>query len=184
MVIAFEDIGIFLSSLEQSLHVTHDRIQVSVAQLHGGHQRAGFDSTGVLDPKTEIVVSVLGGACGNRGAAHQMRQVGTKASIRGGSGHCMAVHAGIAFKHSPTCDYACVLDCRTLLGANPGSKLLWSIHRNAEQHFRVLCSTVLGTLAKKDACALRIHPHLVWVVWNEVGLASKLRHPKAVIGVG
>src|SRR5882724_72942 len=113
-----------------------------------------------------------------------MRQVRTKASIRGGSGHCMAVHAGIAFKYSPTCDCACVLDCETLLGANPGSKLLGSIHRNAEQHFRVLCSTVLGTLAKKDTCALRIHPHSVGVVRNEVRLACQLRHPKAVVGIG
>src|ERR1700688_1319564 len=47
----------------------------------------------------------------------------------------------------------------------------------------MLCSAVLGTLAKKDTCALRIHPHSVGVVGNEVGLSSKLRHPKAVVGI-
>src|ERR1700692_2504551 len=48
----------------------------------------------------------------------------------------------------------------------------------------MLCSAVLGTLAKKDTCALRIHPHSVGVVGNEVGLSCKLRHPKAVVGIG
>ena len=48
----------------------------------------------------------------------------------------------------------------------------------------MLCSTVLGTLPKKDTCALRIHPHSVGVIRNEVGLACKLWHPKAVVGIG
>ena len=43
MVIAFEDIGIFLSVLAQRLHVIHDRIQVRVAQLHRGHQRPALE---------------------------------------------------------------------------------------------------------------------------------------------
>src|SRR6266478_3683934 len=113
-----------------------------------------------------------------------MREVGAKASIRGGSAYCMAVHAGIAFKHSPTCDCACVFGSGSLLSANPGGKILLPIHRNAQQHFRVLCSAVLGTLAKKDTCALRIHPHSVGVVRNEVGFACKLWHPKAVVSIG
>src|SRR6266550_926064 len=184
MVIVFEDISIFLSVLAQRLHVTHDRIQVRVAQLHGGHQRTGFDCTGVLYPKTEVVVSVCGGACGDRGAAHQMRKVRAKASIRGGSPHRMAVHASIGFKDSPARDCAWVFDSGLLLSANPGGKILRPIHRNPEQHLRVLGSAVLGTLAKKDACALRIHPHSVGVIRNEVGLACKLRHPKAVVGIG
>src|SRR6266478_3820109 len=113
-----------------------------------------------------------------------MREVGAKASIRGGSGDSMAVHAGIAFKHSPTCDCACVFGSGSLLSANPGGKILLPIHRHAQQHLCVLCSTVLGTLAKKNTCALRIHPHSVGVVRNEVGLACKLRHPKAVVSIG
>jgi len=96
-----------------------------------GISELGFDCIRLLDPKTEIVVSVFGGACSNRGAAHQMREVGAKASIRGGSAYCMAVHAGIAFKHSPTCDCVCVFGSGSLLSANPGGKILRPIYRNA-----------------------------------------------------
>src|SRR3954466_11827198 len=113
-----------------------------------------------------------------------MSQVWAKASVRGGSGHTMAVHAGIAFKNSLTCDCAWVFDSRSLLGANPVGKIRGSIYRNAEQHLRVLYSTVLGTLAKKNTGALRIHPHSVGVVRNEVSLACKLWHPKAVVSIG
>src|SRR6516162_11238617 len=59
MVITFADIFFLQSVLSQRLHVTHDRIQVRIAQLHSGHQRARFDRTGVLNPKTKTVASVL-----------------------------------------------------------------------------------------------------------------------------
>ena len=36
------------------LHITHDRIQIRVAQLHGRHQRAGLDRVWVLNPKTKV----------------------------------------------------------------------------------------------------------------------------------
>ena len=48
----------------------------------------------------------------------------------------------------------------------------------------MLHSAILCTLAQKDAGALRIHPHSVWVVRNEVRFACKLRHPKAVVSIG
>jgi len=108
----------------QRLHVTHDRIQVRVAQLHSGHQRTRFDCAGVLNPKTKILVSVFSGSGRNRGAAHQMGQVRAKASVRGRSGHRMAVYAGITFKRSSARDCATAFDSGSLLGANPGGKIL------------------------------------------------------------
>src|SRR5271155_4819459 len=48
----------------------------------------------------------------------------------------------------------------------------------------MLYSAVLRTLANEDACSLRVHPHSVGVVRNKVRLACKLRHPKAVVGIG
>src|ERR1700751_4740926 len=96
----------------------------------------------------------------------------------------MAVHAGIPLKHLPASDCTSVLDCGFLLGANPAGKLLRPIHRNTEKHLGVLCSTILCTLAKKDAGALRIHPHSVGMVRNEIRLACKLRHPETVVSIG
>src|SRR5271169_6906786 len=48
----------------------------------------------------------------------------------------------------------------------------------------MLNSAVLRALAKKDSRALRVHPHVVRMVGNEVGLAGEFRDPEAVVGVG
>src|ERR1700678_3278538 len=183
-VITLDDIISFPSVLVQGFHVTHHGIQVRIAQLHGGHQRPRFDCAGVLDPKTETVVSVFSGARRNRGAAHQMGQIRAKASIRRRSVHSMTVHAGVPFKHLPASDCASVFDCGLLLSLHPAGKILRSVYRNAEQHLSVLGSAIWRTLAKKDSGALRLHPHSVGVVWNKIRLAGKLRHPKTVVGIG
>src|SRR5579862_2635876 len=96
----------------------------------------------------------------------------------------MAIHASIPFKHSPARGCTSVFESGFLLGAHPAGKILRSIDRNAEQHLGVLRSAVLRTLAQKNAGALRVYPHSVGMVWNEVGLSCKLRHPKAVVGIG
>src|SRR5579859_4267300 len=113
-----------------------------------------------------------------------MRQIRAKASGRRSSRHSMAVNAGIPLKYSFADQYARIFDSRSLLGANPRSKLLRPIHRNAEEHFRVLCSAVLCTLPQKDTGSFRVHPHSVGMVRDEVGLTCKLRHPKAVVSIG
>ena len=48
----------------------------------------------------------------------------------------------------------------------------------------MLYSAILSALAKKYSRALRVDPHPVWVIGNEVRLAAKRRHPEAVIRVG
>src|ERR1700728_1992603 len=96
----------------------------------------------------------------------------------------MTVHAGIPFKHSPAGDCTSVFDRGFLLSLNPVGKILRSLHRNAEEHLGVLGSAVLRTLTKKDSRVLRVHPHSVGVIWNEVRLAGKFRHPKAVVSIG
>ncbi len=48
----------------------------------------------------------------------------------------------------------------------------------------MLNSAVLRALAKKDSGALRVHPHSVRMVGNQVGLAGEFRDPEAVVGVG
>src|ERR1700683_5117914 len=113
-----------------------------------------------------------------------MGQGWAKASVRCSSAYCMAVHASVPFKHSPARDCTGIFDRGLLLGMHPVCKLLGSIYRNAEQHLGVLCSAVLCALTKKNACALRVHPHFVGMVRNEVRLACELRHPKAVVGIG
>jgi len=129
-------------------------------------------------------MGVFGGARGNRGATHQMRKVRTETSIRGRSADPMTVHAGIPFKYPPSCDCAGIFGCGFLLSVYPSGKIVWVIDRNAEQHLRVLRSAVLRTLTQKDAWALRVYPHSVGMVGNEVGLACQLRYPETMVGVG
>src|ERR1700722_17867028 len=96
----------------------------------------------------------------------------------------MTVHASITFKHSPARDGGRVFDCGLLLRTHPGGKIFRSIYRNAEQHLGVLYSAILCTLTNEDSCALRVHPHSVGMVGDEVCFTGELRHPKAVGGVG
>ena len=95
----------------------------------------------------------------------------------------MAVHASITFKHLPASDDTSVFDCWFLLGVHPGTEIVRPVHRNAEEHFGVLRSAILCALTHENSGALRVHPHPVGMVWNEVRLACKLRHPEAVVGV-
>src|ERR1700691_1863695 len=112
-------------------------------------------------------MGVLSSARCNRAATHQISQIRAEASVRWRSAHRMAVHAGISFKHPPASDDTIVLDRGFLLGAYPGGKILRRIHRNAEEHFGVLHTAVLGTLTNKDSGALRVHPHFVGMVRNK-----------------
>ena len=48
----------------------------------------------------------------------------------------------------------------------------------------MLRPAILRALAEKDSGAVRVHPHAVGMVRNQVGLARELRNPEAVVGVG
>ena len=81
IVIAFDDIVGLQLPLAKRLHITHDRIQIRVAQFHGRHQRAGFDRVWVLNPEAKIFGRILGCTGSDRGAAHQVRQIRAEASV-------------------------------------------------------------------------------------------------------
>jgi hypothetical protein len=48
----------------------------------------------------------------------------------------------------------------------------------------VLYTAVLGALAEKDSGAVRINPHPVGMVGNQIGLPREFRDPEAVVSVG
>src|SRR4029077_18612845 len=58
-----------------------------------------------------------------------------------------------------------------------------TIDRDSQKHLRVLGSAILRALAEKNAGAVRVHPHAVGVIRNQVGFASELRNPEAVVRV-
>src|SRR5271166_2009465 len=111
------------TSLPKCLHITHDRIQVRIVQLHGRHQRAGLDRVWVLNPEPEVFRGIVGCTGGNGDPAHQVCQVWPEAPVGRCSSHGMTIHAGIALENSPAYLCARLTNCRLLLATDPGSKI-------------------------------------------------------------
>src|SRR6266581_4748391 len=84
----------------------------------------------------------------------------------------VTVDAGRRFENAPARDCFLVLSRGLLLRSNPRVKIFSTVDRYAQEHLAVLRPAILRTLAEKDARAMRIHPHAVRVVRNQVGLAA------------
>jgi len=117
-------------------------------------------------------------------AAHQVRQIRTEAPRSVRACDCMAVHARGRFEDALSGDFLLVRIRGLLLCADPCFEGFGTFDRNPQQHFRVLRAAVLSALPEKDARLVRVQPHLVDAIWNEVCFSRKLRNPKAVISVG
>ena len=63
-------------------------------------------------------------------------------------------------------------------------ELVAGIHIDAQQHLGVLRSAILRALAQEEAGLVRVDPHAVRVIRNQVGLARQARDPEAVVGIG
>src|SRR2546422_2087550 len=64
---------------------------------------------------------------------------------------------------------------------NPAIELLARLHVDAEKHLGVLRSTILCALAQVEPGLLRVKPHAIGVVGNQVGLTCQAGNPEAVI---
>src|SRR5262249_14836830 len=136
-----------------------------------------------LNPKAEFFRSILSRTGGDGLAAHQVREVRTETSVRNRAADRMTVDASSGLKNTSSLTYLAVLNRWLLLRADPGSKIFAVIHRYTQKHLGVLSPAILGALTQKDACAVRIHPHTVGMIWNQVGFARELWNPETVIGV-
>src|SRR5215471_4709588 len=112
-----------------------------------------------------------------------MREIRTKTSSAVGAVDCVAVQAGRALEHMSSRSFFFILVRWLLLLVCPCLEVFRAIYVHAQEHLCVLCPAVLRTLPEKQARIVRIQPHLVRVIRNQVRLSCKLRHPEAVIGV-
>src|SRR5271168_5584230 len=164
--------------------VFRQRVQLGVAELHGGHKRAGLDGVRLLNPQAQICRSIVRGAGSDGVAAHKMRQVRAEAPIARSAPDSVAIDARGRFEDVASDSYLRILAASLLLRADPGRKNLRAIHVNAKQHLGVLRAAILRALAEKEPGAIGGNPSFVGVIGDQVGLPSKLGNPEAVIRIG
>src|ERR1051325_7121977 len=112
-----------------------------------------------------------------------MRQIRSKASISHSAIDPMTIDAGGLLENQTASGRARIVLGQLLLLLDPAVEFLARIHINAEQHLCMLGATVLGALAEKQSGALRLNPHRVYFIRDEVRLAGQARYPEAVHNV-
>ena len=170
-------------ALTKRLQIRGESIQFLVAQLHCWHQRSWLDDVRILNPLPEVLWRVGRHSGGNRVSAHQVGQVGPKAAIGRGPRHGVAVDAGGRLEYSLALRSSIAHGCVLALLLNPAIEIGTWLNVNAEQHLGVLRSAVLRTLPKVNARLMRIDPHTIGMVGNQVGLAGEARDPEAVVRI-
>src|ERR1700730_14455823 len=112
-----------------------------------------------------------------------MRQIRTESSRSPRSADRVTVHARGRFENVLACALVLVA-YGLLLRENPILECFGAVHRHLEKHLRVLRAAILRTLSQIDSRALRVHPHFIYPVRDQVRFPSKLWYPEAVIGIG
>jgi hypothetical protein len=152
-------------------------------QLHSRHQATRFDCVWIANPQTEIIGSIRRHSGANRVSTHQVSEIGAEPSICYRARDLVTVDAGCVLKNASTFGRTTSQTGRPPLILCPSIELVAWLHIDAEQHFCVLNAAILGALPEKEAGLMRIDPHLIRVIGDEVRLASQTRYPKTVICV-
>ena len=167
----------------QCIEVSGNLVQLLIAKLHCGHKRTAFETIRRLEPLVQIRRRVVHRARSQCRPAHEVSEIRTKLSGCRRSRDRVTVHAGLRFENSSPCRHRGILLRRLLLIFNPRGELVWRVDVYTQQHQRVLRAAELRTLAEIQPRFLRIHPHAVHTIRDQIRLASQLRNPKAVVDV-
>src|SRR6202008_94117 len=98
--------------------------------------------------------------------------------------HGMAVDAGSRLEYALALRNSVIYNRRLVLQPNPPVKFVSRLDVNTQQHFGMLGSAILRALAEINSGLLRIDPHAVRMVGNQIRLTAQPRHPKTVVSVG
>src|SRR6202171_1335579 len=93
----------------------------------------------------------------------------------------MAVDAGSRLEYALPFRNSGTRVRRLTLLFNPAVELITGLHIDAEKHLGMLCSTILSALTQVESVLLRVKPHRIGVVGNQVGLTGQTRNPEAVV---
>jgi len=73
---------------------------------------------------------------------------------------------------------------RLALMPNPSVKAFLRLGVNQQQHLGMLGTAILSALTEINSGLLRVDPHAVWVVGNQISLPRQPRNPKTVVSIG
>jgi len=113
-----------------------------------------------------------------------MREVRTESAVGHCARHGVAVDAGGRLEYPLSLSDRVIYECRLALLLNPPVKFVPRLDINTQQHLGVLGSAVLNTLAEVNSCRLRVDPHSVGVIGNQISLTSQPWDPKTVVSIG
>lgn len=66
---------------------------------------------------------------------------------------------------------------------HPAIKTFPALNVNTQKHLGVLGTAELRTLAQIDACLIRVNPHAVRMIGNQIRFSGQARHPKAMVDI-
>src|SRR5262249_53265583 len=144
--------------------IADDVLALPVPQAKCRHEAARLGLPGVSHPAQQFLVSIVDHvdhARAQRLPAHQVRQVGPEATLRGSAAYPMAVDARLGKESGAPGVGSRVLRARLLLVLQPTLKDTRGIDDDANEHIGVLRTAILGTLADVPPGPVRLKPHAV-----------------------
>src|SRR5687768_4528875 len=109
-----------------------------------------------------------------------MRQVRSECSFCRSTLDDMAVDARGGEKDRAPCRRLRVFSRGSPLRLHPTCELFRRVRDDAKAHFRVLRPAILGAVTEIRASLLRLDPHPVDAVGDQVGLPRELRDPETM----
>src|SRR6201987_3446295 len=138
----------------------------------------------ITNPQLKISRSIISTPRRNRVSAHQVREVRAESPV----GHCardrVAVDAGGRLEYPLSLRNSLTYRRRLALLLNPLVKFIPRLDIHAQQHLGVLGPAILRTLAEVNADLLRVDPHRVGMVGNQISLTRQPWNPEAVVRIG
>src|SRR6476646_9800207 len=95
----------------------------------------------------------------------------------------MTVDAGGSLEDAPPSVYSVIRLRLLILLLNPAFELIAGLDIDAQKHLGVLRAAILRALSQVKTRLVRINPHRIHAIGNQIGLARKARNPEAVIGI-
>src|SRR5205823_13961374 len=136
------DTNVVIIASPERDQVPDELVELSIVELHRGHEGAGLERGRVFQPGAKGFGRVLHRPRAECRAAHQMRQVRAEHAVPRRPAHAVAVDAGQRGAQLAARPRRLLLCRRGLLRRAPGPRLADRLHGYVEEHPRVLAAGI------------------------------------------